>query len=95
MSNNNDETKSIAELEDELVDAIRVIREGERKEAKIKAMIRALKPDFVDLDIVDVISKPLSELTSPINDNDEKPYKSEVEGDGKLQAQRQEEFKNQ
>ena len=94
MSNNNDETKSIVELEDELVDVIRTIREGERREAEIKAMIRVLNPDFVDLDIVDVLSKPLSELTSPINDNDEKPYKSEVEEDGKLQAQRQEEFKN-
>ena len=66
MSNNNDETKSIAELEDELVDVIRTIREGERKEAKIKMMIRALKPDFVDLDIIDVIRKPLSEQLDPI-----------------------------
>ena len=33
-------------------------------------------------------------IESLINDNEEKPYRSEVEEDGKLQAQRQEEFKN-
>ena len=66
MSNNNDETKSIQELEDELVDVIRTIREGEKKEAKIKMMIRVLKPDFIDLDVIDVISKPLSEQLDPI-----------------------------
>ena len=94
MSNNNDETKSIQELEDELVDVIRTIREGEKKEAKIKMMIRVLKPDFIDLDIVDVISRPLSEQLSPIDGNEEKPHRSEVEGDGIKEAQRQEEFKN-
>ena len=94
MSNNNDETKSIQELEDELVDVIRTIREGEKKEAKIKMMICVLKPDFIDLDIVDVISRPLSEQLSPIDGNEEKPYRSEVEGDGIKEAQRQEEFSN-
>jgi len=33
-------------------------------------------------------------IESLINDNEEKPYRSEVEGDGIKEAQRQEEFNN-
>ena len=71
-----------------------VIKESEREMAKIMIDIKAIKPDVVGLDFLKTLSKPLSELTSPINDNEEKPHRSEVEGDGIKEAQRQEEVSN-
>ncbi|NIT03433.1 hypothetical protein GTO10_00605 [Candidatus Saccharibacteria bacterium] len=78
-------SKAIEELEDELVEILRARREGERREEKIKMMIRRIKPDFVDLDIVEVLSKPLSEQLSSMNGK-EKPYRSET-GDPITMAQ--------
>jgi len=85
---------ALEELENELFETLVNIRAGERKVEKIKMQIRAIKPDFVDLDIIGVLSKPLSELTSPIDGNEEKPHRSEVEGDGIKEAQRQGELGN-
>ena len=58
---NNDETKVVDELENNLFELLVEIRAGERRAEKIKMAIRALKPDFVDLDVMEVISRPLSE----------------------------------
>jgi len=80
---------ALEELENELFETLVNIRAGERKVEKIKMQIRAIKPDFVDLDIIGVLSKPLSELTSPIDGNEEKPHRSEVEEDPITQAQRE------
>ena len=63
---NNDETKVVDELENNLFELLVEIRAGERRAEKIKMAIRALKPDFVDLDVMEVISKPLSEQLDPI-----------------------------
>ena len=57
---------AIEKLEDELLETLVTIRAGERKAEKIKMQIRAIKPDFVDLDVIGVLSKPLSEQLDPI-----------------------------
>ena len=85
------ETRAAEELEHELADELIEIAEREKRVEKLKMAIRTLRPDF---DFMDVIRKPLSELTSPINGTEEKPYRSEVEEDPILQAKRQEEFNN-
>ena len=70
---------ALEELENELFETLVDIRAGERRVEKLKMQIRTLKPDFVDLDIIDVIRKPLSEQLDPIT---------------RAQAEKQEEFKN-
>ena len=57
---------ALEELENELLETLVDIRAGERRVEKLKMQIRILKPGFVDLDIIDVISKPLSEQLDPI-----------------------------
>jgi hypothetical protein len=57
---------AVEELENELVEILLQRKEGERREAKIKMQIRAIKPDFVDLDVMEVLNKPLSEQLDPI-----------------------------
>ena len=91
---------ALEELENKLFETLVDIRAGERRVEKLKMQIRILKPDFVDLDIIDVISKPLSKLTGPISNNDKKPHRSEVEGDAyqehlrNKEAEDQENFRN-
>ena len=57
---------ALEELENKLFETLVDIRAGERRVEKLKMQILAIKPDFVDLDIIDVISKPLSEQLDPI-----------------------------
>ena len=57
---------ALEELENKLFETLVDIRAGERRVEKLKMQIRTLKPDFVDLDIIDVIRKPLSEQLDPI-----------------------------
>ena len=57
---------ALEELENKLFETLVDIRAGERRVEKLKMQILAIKPDFVDLDIIDVIRKPLSEQLDPI-----------------------------
>jgi len=95
MSMENKEVEEKSEALDELLDLyadkLQRIREDEREVEKIRLKIQRLRPSF---DFMDIFNKPISEQLSPISNNEEKPYRSEVEEDPISQAKRQEEFNN-